>query len=494
MIRNILEYLEETVRQVPEKLAFADGERHLTFRQTHDQARSIGSFLLHRDLGGKAVAVFMEKQPRTVAAFLGAVYAGCYYVPLDPEMPRPRLQQILSRLEPGSILCDQGTQELARTLGERVFRYEEAAFGIIDEKALGKVREKQLDIDPVYVVFTSGSTGVPKGVVGCHRSVIDYIEQLVPVLGCGRDTVFGNQTPLYFDACLKEILPTLKFGATTYLIPRGLFRFPMQMIDYLNRYRINTLCWVVSALTMLSALGALETNKPRFVRTVAFASEVFPPAQLNRWRKALPGCLFLNLYGPTETTGICCYYRVERDFSREERIPIGRPFPNTQILLLDEGGQPADPGEICIRGTRLTLGYYREAERTAESFVPNPLNTLYPEIIYRTGDLGTYNDRGELVFLGRKDHQIKHMGHRIEPGEIEAAALAAPHIRSACCIYDGQRLILHYVGATEPADLAAYLKTRLPRYMLPGQLRRRQALPMTPNGKIDRNRLQEEPI
>ena len=494
MIRNILEYLEATVREVPEKTAFDDGENHLTFRQTYDQARAIGSWLLHRGFAGKPIVVFMEKHPRTIAAFLGAIYAGGYYVPLDAEMPRQRMELILSTLEPGPILCDETTEALARELGREVCCYEDTAFGIIDEGALSTTRQNQLDIDPIYIVFTSGSTGVPKGVMGCHRSVIDYIENLVPVLGCGRNTVFGNQTPLYFDACLKEIIPTLKFGATTYLIPRKLFLFPVKLVDYLNEHHINTLCWVVSALTMVSSLGALDKRVPVYVRTIAFASEVFPIRQLNLWRRALPRTRFLNLYGPTETTGICCWYEVDREFFEGEKLPIGRPFPNTGILLLDENGQPAREGEICIRGTRLTLGYYRDPERTAECFVQNPLNHLYEEKIYRTGDMGAYNHRGELVFLSRKDQQIKHMGHRIELGEIEQAANANPQVRSACCTYDSEsrRIVLSYVGGIAPADLTAWLREKLPRYMLPASLRRLSAMPLTPNGKLDRNRLKEE--
>lgn len=494
MPRNILEYLEATVREVPEKLAFADGENHLTFRQTHDQARAIGSFLNHRGFSGKPVVVFMKRHPRTIAAFLGAVYAGSYYVPLDAEMPRQRMELILSSLENCVILCDESTETTAKELGREVYRYGDAAFGIIDEAALGAIRQNQLDIDPIYIVFTSGSTGIPKGVMGCHRSVIDYIENLVPVLRCSRDTVFGNQTPLYFDACLKEIIPTLKFGATTYLIPKDKFLFPIKLIEYLNEHRINTLCWVVSALTMISSLGALSKRVPVHVHTIAFASEVFPIRQLNLWRRALPQTRFLNLYGPTETTGICCYYEVDREFSEEERLPIGKPFPNTGILLLDENDRSAREGEICIRGTRLTLGYYRDPERTTECFVQNPLNTLYEEKIYRTGDIGAYNDRGELVFLSRKDHQIKHMGHRIELGEIELAASASAFVQSACCTYDSEtkRIVLNYVGSIAPADLTAYLRERLPRYMMPASLRRLSAMPLTPNGKLDRKRLKEE--
>ena len=496
MQTNILEYLEQTVRRVPYKTAFTDGETGMTFREVYDQARAIGSFLHRQGWYKQSVVVLMKKHPRTITAFLGAIYGGNYYVPLDGEMPRNRIELIFKTLQPGVVICDESTEALARELdfSGRVCRYEETAFGIIEEDVLAAIRQEQLDIDPVYIVFTSGSTGVPKGVIGCHRAVIDYIENLCDVLRFDAATIFGNQTPLYFDACLKEIIPALKYGATVNLIPKSLFMFPVRLVEYMNRHKINTLCWVVSALTMISSFRTFEKAVPEHVRTVAFASEVFPIRQLNLWRAALPQARFINLYGPTETTGICCYYEVDRDFAENEVLPIGRPFRNTQILLLDENGNLAaegEQGEICIRGTRLTLGYYADPARTAEAFVQNPLNPLYPELIYRTGDIGTYNDRGELVFLSRKDYQIKHMGHRIELGEIETAANMNSQVQSAGCIFDNgkKKIVLCYVGALAAGELAAALREKLPRYMLPNVVKQLQTMPTTPNGKIDRNAL-----
>jgi len=498
-MKNILQYLETTVRVVPDKAAVFDEETALSFRQLYDQARGIGSWLSREGLYRKPVVVFLKRSPRTIAAFLGAVYGGCFYVPLDAEMPRARIDLILKTLEPGILLYDESTRSLAGGLNwaGKLVSYEDAAFGVIDEAALLDIRQRQLDIDPVYIVFTSGSTGVPKGVVGCHRAVIDYIENLCPVLKFDADTVFGNQSPLYFDACLKEILPTLKFGASTCLIPRRLFLFPMQLVEFLNEHKINTLCWVVSALTMISSLRTFERIRPQCLRLVAFASEVFPSRQLNLWRRNVPEARFVNLYGPTETTGICCYYEVDRELSEKEVLPVGRPFPNTQILLLDENDREPEPGqqgEICIRGSRLTLGYYRDPEHTAAAFVQNPLNRDYPERIYRTGDLGKFNEAGELIFLGRKDQQIKHMGHRIELGEIEAVVAMHPGIRQCCCIHDPEkkRLILCYAGTVPTGDLAVYIKSRLPRYMIPNQLRKMASLPQTPNGKLHRSALREE--
>ncbi len=491
MQTNILEYLEATAEHVPDKAAICGEAGYLTFGQLKTAAQRIGSCLLGHGVTKAPVVVLMPKRPETIAAFLGAIYAGCYYVPLDGEMPRHRIDLILQRLDPGVLLCDETTEALARELKfcGPVIPYDRAAGYPLDEAGLSGIRRRQLDIDPIYIVFTSGSTGIPKGVVGCHRAVIDYIEAFCEVMGFDENTVFGNQTPLYFDAYVKEIIPTLKYGATTHLIPRRLFTSPLRLVEFLNEKKINTLCWVVSALTFVSAFGTLEKAKPENVSTIAFASEVFPIRQLNIWRKALPGVRFVNLYGPTETTGICCYYEVDREFSDGEVLPIGRPFRNTEILLLDENSLPAKQGEICIRGTRLTLGYYRDPERTAVSFTPNPLHDRYPETIYRTGDLGKINDRGELIFLGRKDSQIKHMGHRIELGEIEAAALSLEGVHNACCVYSDHKICLYYTGRVARSVLSAWLKERLPRYMLPQVLTALDTMPLTPNGKIDRNTL-----
>ena len=267
--------------------------------------------------------------------------------------------------------------------------------------------------------------------------------------------------------------------------------FPVKLVEFLNKYRINTVCWVVPALTMISAFGTLDKIKPECLRTIAFGSEVFPVKQLNLWRRALPEAQFINLYGPTEATGMCCYFKGDRPFEEGEVLPIGRPFRNTEIILLDENNRvPArgELGEICVRGTSLTLGYYKDFDRTAEVFVQNPLNDAYPENIYRTGDLGRYNERGELVFVSRKDHQVKHMGHRVELGEIEVNVNMIEGVKSACCVYDeeGKKIVLFYVGEASQKEVAATLRERLPRYMLPNHIEVLETMPLTTNGKIDR--------
>ncbi|TAH66555.1 MAG: AMP-dependent synthetase [Anaerolineaceae bacterium] len=499
MQNNVLEYLENIVGKVPDKIAYADENCGATFRDVYDISRSIGTFLNQQGHYKEPVVVFMGKHPGAIITFYGVIYSGCYYVPIDEEMPKHRIELIFQSLKPKAVICDDDSIKAIEEFdykGARLYLYEDINKTAHEEHLLANIRDKQIDTDPIYIVFTSGSTGIPKGVVACHRSVIDYIENLSNVLKINEDTVFGNQTPLYVDACLKELYPTLKYGATTYIIPKSFFMFPLKLVEFLNDKKINTVCWVVSALTIISAFGTFEKAKPEFLHTIAFGSEVFPIKQFRLWRENLPNARFINLYGPTECTGMSTYYEVNRDFELHEAIPIGRPFKNTDILLLDDEDKlvsSGEAGEICIRGTSLTLGYYKNFEKTNEVFVQNPLNDSYPELIYRTGDLGKYNEQGELVFVSRKDNQIKHMGHRIELGEIEVVANMQPEIKSACCIFDDikKKIILYYVGDITKAEVANFLKQKLPRYMVPNVIEKLDSMPLTPNGKINRVLLKE---
>ncbi len=493
MQRNVLEYLEQIMDQVPDKIAYANEKMGYSFRQVYDYSRAIGTYLAEKNLCKEPVVVFMGKHPAEIVAFYGVIYSGNYYVPIDEEMPWHRIELIFENLKPRAVICDNNTCKLLNQLsyeGELLL-YENMINYPAESSLLGRIRDRQLDTDPIYTVFTSGSTGVPKGVIACHRSVIDYVDTLSELLNVNRETVFGVQVPLYVDACLKELYPTLKYGATAYLIPKNLFSFPLHLIEFLNEHRVNTVCWVVSALTMISAFGALEKEVPRYLHTIAFGSEVFPMKQFHIWRKHLPKARYINLYGPTEATGMSCYYEVDRDFALDELLPIGKPFPNKEIILLDENNQPSklgQEGEICIRGTGLTLGYYNNFDKTKEVFVQNPLNHAYPELIYRTGDVGKLNDRGELMFVSRKDNQIKHMGHRIELGEIESATNQLEKIKSACAVFDHmkKKIILYYVGDMTKAQVALSLKEKLPRYMIPNIIEELEEMPLTSNGKMNR--------
>ena len=500
MIRNILDYLEQSARHYPDKIAFADEMSTCTYKELWKTARSVGTKLANYVPPRSPVPVFMEKRVETIYAFLGAVYAGCFYVLLDPKLPSERLKQILQTLQSEVLVLhpDYEKQFKALEYERNVVNILEALQEEEDAVLLEAIREQRLDIDPLYAIFTSGSTGIPKGVLVSHRSVIDFMEEFVDIFGITDKDVIGNQAPLDFDVSVKDIYSTLKTGATMQIIPKKMFSFPTKLLDYLDEREITTLIWAVSALCIVTTLKGLEYKVPQKVNKIIFSGEVMPIKHLNEWKKYLPDALYANVYGPTEITCNCTYYIVDREFQPGESLPIGQPFPNEKVFLLDEGNQlvreAGKKGEICVSGTALSLGYYRNPEQTKKVFVQNPLNEKYLERIYRTGDMAYYGHDGYLYFASRKDFQIKHMGHRIELGEIELAMEMAEGIRRACCTYDEpeNKIIAFYEGEAEKRQIVRALGKKLPAYMIPNVWVKMDRLPITKNGKIDRKKMLKE--
>lgn len=490
-MRTVLEYLERSAEQNPDKVAVIDENGSCTYHELLLESRRIGSALASFGIRRRApVAVLMEKSIDTLSAFFGIQYGGGFYVLMNPGLPDMRLRQIQSVLQAPAVICDGKTYELAQRIfpREAICRIEEWKEHPVEEERLQDIRRTALDIDPLYGNFTSGSTGTPKGVVVSHRSVLDFIEVFTDHFGIGPEDVIGNQAPFDFDVSVKDIYSAMKTGAPLVLIPRQLFSNPTGLLDFICEHNITTMIWAVSALCLISTFHGLDYKTPRTVNKVLFSGEVMPMKHLRVWMEHLPHAVFVNLYGPTEITCNCTYHIIDRNRSYESGIPIGRAFPNEEVFLLDE---KEGVGEICVRGTALALGYYRAPGQTAESFVQNPLNDCYPELIYRTGDLGEYDENGDLRFCGRKDFQIKHMGHRIELEEIERAIHETPGIERCCCVFDEPKSKLYgfYVGTMDKKELYASLKERLPVFMIPGALRRQEQLPVTANGKIDRKAL-----
>ena len=500
MIRNILDYLEQSARHYPDKIAFADEMSTCTYKELWETARSVGTKLANYVPPRSPVPVFMEKRVETIYAFLGAVYAGCFYVLLDSKLPSERLKQILQTLQSEVLVLhpDYEKQFKALEYEGNVVNILEALQEEEDAVLLETIREQRLDIDPLYAIFTSGSTGIPKGVLVSHRSVIDFMEEFVDIFGITDKDVIGNQAPFDFDVSVKDIYSTLKTGATMQIIPKKMFSFPTKLLDYLDEREITTLIWAVSALCIVTTLKGLEYKVPQKVNKIIFSGEVMPIKHLNEWKKYLPDALYANVYGPTEITCNCTYYIVDREFQPGESLPIGQPFPNEKVFLLDEGNQlvreAGKKGEICVSGTALSLGYYRNPEQTKKVFVQNPLNEKYLERIYRTGDMAYYGHDGYLYFASRKDFQIKHMGHRIELGEIELAMEMAEGIRRACCTYDEpeNKIIAFYEGEAEKRQIVRALGKKLPAYMIPNVWVKLDRLPITKNGKIDRKKMLKE--
>ena len=492
-MRLVTDYLDDIVRQYPEKIAFANEQDSMTFAQVQESARKVAVGLSKKDVFKQPVAVFMEKSPACITSFLGVAYSGNFYTPIDTKMPVSRIQKIIETLSPAVVITNRHLLSSAKQIfdGYDILIYEELEADIDDYEILASVKLKQQDTDLLYVLFTSGSTGIPKGVTISQQAVIDYVEWITAAFSFDNHTVFGNQSPLYFDVSLQDIYVPLKMGATTYLIEQEKFSFPIRLLEYLKEKHVNTIFWVPSALILVANLKALGRVNLPDLENVLFAGEVMPNKQLNMWRKTFPQAKFANLYGPTEITEICTYYKVNREFKDEESLPMGRACENMEVFILDEDDKLVMDnaiGELCVRGRGLSYGYYNNPQKTAEVFVQNPLQPHYPEIIYRTGDLVRYNEFGELMYVGRKDFQIKHMGHRIELGEIETAALAVEGIRQACCLYDSarSRIVLFYAGSQNDDELKEALSAYVPHYMIPNRFVKMDAVPLNMNGKMDR--------
>lgn len=486
-IRNVLDWLEDAARHSPDAPALIQPGLEITWSQVRNQARIIGSRLCTSIAQQLPVLILMDKSPACVCAMLGAVYAGCFYTPLDAAMPEARIMTIAETLRPAAVVYEEKYSRLAQRIAEGAQALCVSEIPLqVDERLLEERRRNHIDADLLYVLFTSGSTGTPKGVSITHRSVIDFVEWACEDLRLPLGLRFGSQAPFYFDNSVLDIYCTMRMQGSLYLISKIDFMFPRRLMDRLFKAQIDTIFWVPSALTALARSGLLSPGCLPALERVFFCGEVMPCLTLNQFKQALPDADYVNMYGPTEITDVCTWYRVDREFADTDSLPIGFPCRNTRIDLID--------GEICVSGTCLSPGYYRDPIKTAAAFVQNPLRMQFPEIVYKTGDLGEYNDRGELMFLGRRDGQIKRSGHRIELGEIESALQNAAGVQLACCYYDAdrERIIAAYTGEADSKALIAFLRSALPKYMLPDVLLKREYLPRTGSGKLDRLALRQE--
>ncbi len=495
-MNSAVRMLDEAAERFGNRVAVEDGRVCLTYLEYRRTARNVGMGLLEAGANRRPVIVYLPKSVRALCVFMGAQYAGCPYAPVDAHIPMARLQKIVESLRPGCVVTDEALApklDAIDLMGARVCLCDALAATAVDEDALDRAASSVIDSDPIYIMYTSGSTGTPKGVTIPHRGILDYAGWVVRTFSFTEETVMAGQAPFYFDNSTFDIYGSLRCGGRLVLIPDALLLYPLRLPEFLAEKKITSIFWVPTVLINVANSGALDTAELPALKTVAFCGEVMPNKQLNIWRRALPGRVFANLYGPTEITDVCCCYIVDREYADSDPLPIGTACENMRALVLREDGTEAAPGErgeLCILGSGVALGYWNAPELTARAFVPNPANPVWGERMYRTGDLAYWDRDGLLQFCGRRDNQIKLKGNRIELGEIETAAMCVEGVENAAAVFDAEKeriaLFVQTRGTLPLRRFNLELKKHIPGYMLPAALIPMEKLPHTANDKIDR--------
>ena len=489
MIRNMLEPLESTAARCPDRVAFYSDRESLTFRRLAETARRIGTRLAASAKPGQPVALLLDARSiLNLPALYGALYAGCAYAPLDITMPPERLCLLLDLMKPGAVLADEKGEEASRGClpeGVPLIRCREALETEENPALLAAIRAQTRPEDPMSILYTSGSTGIPKGAVQTHSNYIHWTEATIRIYGLTEETRLGNQSPFFYANSILEVFPPVALGATVYLLPAGVLTFPRKLIQCLQREHITLLCMTPSSFISVVGSGVLEPGCLPELKWGIMSGESMPWPPLETWMRATPNASWWHFYGSTEMFSVAVGV-VNPGYAQEPRLPVGKLFPRVEVLFLDENGEPVppgEPGEMFAHSPWVGAGYHRDPVRTAQAWVK-----IGDKTYYRSGDLGFIRPDGQLMVLGRRDSQIKHMGYRMELGEVENAVRAVEGVRESCILYrrEDDRIFCFYTGAIDEKALKTALKEKLARYMVPDVTVRLENMPHTASMKIDR--------
>ena len=498
MYENVLEYLEHAAKTWPDRIAFEDEKEALTYPALMEAAKRVGTGLAaHAGLRQPVAVVMTDRSVRCVAGMMGAAYAGCCYSPLDATMPTERMRVIFDLLRPAAVLCDEATRTGVEAVGYDcpVLNYEELVAASIDEEKLKWIRERVSVWDVLSIMFTSGSTGVPKGVAQSHYSYIAYTNANSARFGFTIDDVIANQSPFFYANSITDLYQPIKLGAPVYIVPTRCLSFPKLLIETLQARKVTVLCMTPSSYVKAAQSGAMPEGCLPDLKYIVLSGEAAHWQTLAVWLKAAPGAKVWNFYGSTELLGVAVQ-RLERTYSDSELIPVGKTYAGVEVLIVDEDGNElprGEKGEMFIANPWLFSGYYRDNARTDAAFSYDPLNRGYRTRYYATGDIGCISEDGMLTVHGRKDSQIKRAGYRMELGEVEAALRQISGWENGLVLYDKEsgKLACFWTGALTKKAIMAELKKSLPRYALPDTYIHLEEMPYTATMKIDRVKLRQ---
>jgi amino acid adenylation domain-containing protein len=516
MIHRLQQWVAEQAQQRPEAVAVVCKGQKVTYGRLEEMSNQLARMLIAGGCGrGDRVCLLAPKSTAAIVGILGILKADCAYVPLDPTCPAVRLAKIVETCESRWILAAGSAgsvlNELAGNAMPRIGWLEELdgaprenfhpEFTASDLSALpgGPVDSSNAPNDPAYIMFTSGSTGSPKGVVITHSSVMYFVEWAVPYFGMTAGERVSCHSPLHFDLSVFDIFGAFAAGAELHLVTPELNVLPNKLAAFIRDSELTQWFSVPSALTFMAKFDVVKENDFPKLKRLLWCGEVLPVPVLAYWMKRLPHVTFTNLYGPTEATIASAYYTMAQcPEDLRAAIPIGSPCGGERLFVLDDHLQPVLPGvtgNLYIQGVGLSPGYYRDPVKTSEAFVQYPFSADPFDRMYKTGDLAKVGDDGLVYFLGRADTQIKSRGHRIELGEITTALNALEVLRESAVVaiptsgFEGVSICCAYVASPQrdvsPAALRSELSKVLPGYMLPSRWMAMEELPKNANGKID---------
>ncbi|WP_028235562.1 AMP-binding protein [Pseudobutyrivibrio sp. MD2005] len=492
MLNSVVSIIEKSIKKYGKKIAYIDNENSVSFDDLEVMTSKIASRIIQMGCFNCPILVLSKRNVYTPVAYLGIVKSGNYYVPIDSTLNENRINQIIGATKSAILLTNRellGDIEKLNFVGN-VLVIEDLIEARLEPLLINDMNKKMNPMMPLYTIFTSGSTGRPKGVITSHLALINYIDAVNEVLNLSEEDILGNQSPLDYIAAIRDIYLPLFTGATTVIIPKNEFAMASELAARIDKQGITVLCWSAAGLEMTYKSGLLEEIRSNNIKKVLFSGSILPGRVLEAWQTRFPTASFINQYGPTEATASCTYYVVKEKASANTVLPIGIPYSNYNILLINEDGTKTEDGsigEICVSGLGVTLGYFGDKVLSDEYFIQNPLNDKYREIIYKTGDLGRYDEAGMLFFCGRKDRQVKHFGHRIELEEIELYGKKIEGVQECVAVYDNDKSILHFVysGEVEKKDIILFFRNNVPSFMVPRSVEKIEEIPHLPNGKID---------